>query len=108
MARIGDFVNPVAPATPDTPGSELFERFQVESNTMAIAVVGDDDQPLGLIERNAFCLKMAAEFGRALFARRPASALMDPAPLIIDAEADAEILLILGDLDGVFITLTQL
>jgi signal transduction histidine kinase len=92
MARIGDFVNPVAPAAPDTPGSELFERFQVESNTMAIAVVGDDDQPLGLIERNAFCLKMAAEFGRALFARRPASALMDPAPLIVDAEADAEIL----------------
>jgi signal transduction histidine kinase/ActR/RegA family two-component response regulator len=92
MARIGDFVNPVAPAAPDTPGSELFERFQLESNTMAIAVVGDGEQPLGLIERNAFCLKMAAEFGRALFARRPASALMDPAPLIVDAEADAEIL----------------
>ncbi|WP_339913420.1 response regulator [uncultured Brevundimonas sp.] len=92
MAKIGDFVNLVAAAAPDTPGSDLFERFQVESNTMAIAVVGDDDQPLGLIERNAFCLKMAAEFGRALFARRPASTLMDPAPLIVDAEADAEIL----------------
>jgi len=92
MAKIGDFVNPVAPAAPDTPGAELFERFQAEPNTMAIAVVDDDGRPLGLIERNAFCLKMAAEFGRALFARRPASVLMDTAPLIVDAGADAEIL----------------
>tara|TARA_R110002051_G_scaffold21308_1_gene56723 strand:- start:747 stop:2345 length:1599 start_codon:yes stop_codon:yes gene_type:complete len=91
MARIGDFVSLVAPAAPDTPGAELFERFQAEPNTLAIAVVGDDDRPVGLIERNAFCLKMAAEFGRALFARRPASVLMD-APLVVDADADAETL----------------
>ena len=92
MARIGDFASAAAPIGPDTPGADVFDRFQREPDTLIIAVVDSDQRPVGLIERNAFTLKMAAEFGRALYARRPASTFMDAAPRILDADADAETL----------------
>lgn len=90
MARIGDFVERVEPVSPETPGSVVFDRFQNEPNTLAIAVVDPEGRPVGLIERNAFTLKMAAEFGRALYARRPVSGLMDPNPPYAEAGASAE------------------
>ena len=89
MARIGDFASAAAPITPDTPGAHVIERFQDEPDTLAIAVVDAQDRPVGLVERNAFTLRMAAEFGRALYARRPASSFMDPAPRVLEADADA-------------------
>ncbi|RZJ05286.1 MAG: response regulator [Brevundimonas sp.] len=98
MARIGDFVSAVAPVSSDTPGAVIFDRFQAEADTLVIAVVDDQTRPVGLIERNAFTLKMAAEFGRALYARRPASAFMDATPRILEADTDAEALF--QDLDA--------
>jgi len=92
MARIGDFASAALPIGPDTPGAEVFDRFQREPDTLIIAVVDSDQRPVGLIERNAFTLKMAAEFGRALYAKRPAATFMDAAPRILDADADAETL----------------
>ena len=90
MARIGDHIEASLPVLADTYGSVVFDRFQSEPNTLAIAVVDDEHRPLGLVERNAFCLQMAAEFGRALYARRPISALMDCEPLLVEADAGAE------------------
>ena len=90
MARIGDFASAAAPIGPNTPGAEVFDRFQDEPDTLVIAVVDDEGRPVGLIERNAFTLKMAAEFGRALYARRPAATFMNASPRILEADADAE------------------
>lgn len=92
MSRIGDFASAGAPIGPDTPGADVFDRFQSEPDTLVIAVIDEDQRPVGLIERNAFTLKMAAEFGRALYAKRPASAFMNATPRILDADADAETL----------------
>ena len=89
MARVGDFASTPAPVSPDTPGAHIFERFRDEPDTLAIAVVEDAGRPVGLVERNAFTLRMSAEFGRALYGRRPAAGFMDPNPRILDAEADA-------------------
>ncbi len=98
MARIGDFASGSDPITPETFGAVVFERFENEPDTLAIAVVDVDRRPVGLVERNAFTLRMAAEFGRALYARRPASSFMDPAPKVLDAQAEVEDLF--GDLDA--------
>ncbi|MBA4804871.1 MAG: response regulator [Brevundimonas sp.] len=89
MARVGDFASTPAPVSPDTPGAHIVERFRDEPDTLAIAVVDEAGRPLGLVERNAFTLRMAAEFGRALYARRPASSFMDANPRVLDADADA-------------------
>ncbi|HAD83601.1 MAG TPA: response regulator receiver protein, partial [Brevundimonas sp.] len=71
---------------------DAMARFEAAPATLVIAVADADGRPVGLIERNAFTLKLAAEFGRALYARRPISALMDPAPLIVEADASADVL----------------
>jgi signal transduction histidine kinase/ActR/RegA family two-component response regulator len=89
MAQIRDYRVNAEPVGPDVPGSDVFERFRAEPNTLAIGVVDEDGHPIGLIERHAFTLKMAAEFGRALYARRPVSALMDDGPLVFDGGMDA-------------------
>jgi two-component system, sensor histidine kinase len=90
MARIKDFVVRASPVAPDVSGSAVYDRFQNEPDTLAIAVVDGDLRPVGLVERNAFTLKMAAEFGRALYARRPISVLMDSSPLILEGDTEAE------------------
>ena len=70
--------------SPDTPGSVVFARFESEPDTLVIPVV-EGDRPVGLIERNAFLLKIATPFGHALYARRPISHLMEVEPALVDA-----------------------
>lgn len=113
MPLIGDFVDMIAPLAAGTPGAEVFERFQAEPNTLALAVVDEANRPIGLIERNAFTLRMAAEFGRALYARRPAESLMDRDAPIAEAATSAETFFEaygaaeLGALLGGFIVVSQ-
>lgn len=91
MPLIGDFVDLIAPVAPSASGAEVFERFQSEPNTLALAVVDDGGRPLGIIERNAFTLRMAAEFGRALYAKKPADSLMDRNAPVAEAATSAEV-----------------
>ena len=70
--------------SPETPASVVFARFESEPDTLVIPVV-EDDRPVGLIERNAFLLKIATPFGHALYARRPISHLMEVEPAVVDA-----------------------
>ena len=70
--------------TPQTPGSDVFARFEREPDTLVIPVV-DDGRPVGLIERNTFLLKIAGAFGHALYANRPVVHVMDPEPAVVEA-----------------------
>ncbi|MBU1384392.1 MAG: response regulator [Alphaproteobacteria bacterium] len=70
--------------SPETPGSEVFARFEREPDTLVIAVV-DGHRPVGLVERNSFLLKIAGAFGHALYARRPITHLMDDDPAVVEA-----------------------
>jgi signal transduction histidine kinase/ActR/RegA family two-component response regulator len=79
-----DLAEAVAPVAPETPGSVIYDRFQAEPDLLNIAVADADGRPVGLIERNAFALKMAAQYGRSLYAGRPVTMLMDPAPRVVD------------------------
>ncbi|WP_426039614.1 response regulator [Brevundimonas sp. DC300-4] len=72
------------PVLPTTLAAEIFARFQREPDTLVIPVV-ENDRPVGLIERNAFLLKIAGPFGHALYANRPVSHAMDPEPAVVDA-----------------------
>jgi signal transduction histidine kinase/ActR/RegA family two-component response regulator len=76
----------LAPVAPSTMGADVYRRFEREPDTLAIAVVDETGVVLGIVERNAFFLKMAADYGRALFAGRPVSMVMDAHPIIVDAE----------------------
>jgi len=70
--------------SPQTLGSAVFTRFENEPDTLVIPVV-DNGKPVGLIERNAFLLKIAAPFGHALYSGRPVLHLMDDEPAVVEA-----------------------
>lgn len=84
MPTIESLTERAEAVSPQTPGSEVFARFESEPDTLAIAVV-DGRRPIGLIERNDFLLKIAGPFGHALYAGRPVIHVMDPEPAIIEA-----------------------
>ena len=72
------------PVSSTVPISEVFARFRSEPDTLVIPVV-HDGRPVGLVERNAFLLKIAGPFGHALYASRPVSTIMDPEPAVVEA-----------------------
>lgn len=74
----------VEPVPPETTGAQIFARFEAEPDTLVIPVV-EDGAPVGLIERNAFLLKIAAPFGHALYGSRDVTHVMDDDPAVIEA-----------------------
>ena len=90
MPTIETLTERVEAVTVETLGSEIFARFEREPDTLVIPVVRDH-RPVGLIERNAFLLKIAGPFGHALYSHRPVTQVMDPEPAVVEAgiEIDA-------------------
>ncbi len=90
MPTIETLTERVEAVTVETLGSEIFARFEREPDTLVIPVV-KDHRPVGLIERNAFLLKIAGPFGHALYANRPVTQVMDAEPAVVEAgiEIDA-------------------
>jgi len=85
-AALLELITPGAPIAPDHPGEQVYERFQLEPDALAIAVVDELGRPVGLVERNAFFVAMASQHGRALYARRPISLLMNAMPLVVEGD----------------------
>jgi len=72
------------PVSPETPGSAIFARFEQAPDTLVIPVV-KDGRPVGLVERDAFLIRIAGPFGHALYAHRPVTEVMDPEPAVVEA-----------------------
>src|ERR1700756_1445980 len=86
MTLLFDIAPYAEPVTADVAGREIYQRFQEEPDTLAIAVVDEAARPIGLIERNAFLGRMAAQYGYALWSGRPVSFWMKTDPVIADGE----------------------
>ncbi|RYG09565.1 MAG: response regulator receiver protein, partial [Caulobacteraceae bacterium] len=72
------------PVAPTATAGDVFARFQREPDTLVIPVVLDG-RPVGLVERNAFLLKIAGPFGHALYSNRPVAHVMDAEPAVVEA-----------------------
>jgi two-component system cell cycle sensor histidine kinase PleC len=68
---------------------EVDLRFQADPDLAALAVV-QDARPVGLINRYDLITHLSRDYGRALYAKKPVSALMDAAPLIVDANISVD------------------
>jgi signal transduction histidine kinase len=86
MTLLFDIAPFAEPVTSDVAGREIYQRFQDEPDTLAIAVVDQAGRPIGLIERNAFLVRMAAQYGYALWSGRPVSFWMKTDPVIADGD----------------------
>src|SRR5579859_4839053 len=78
------------PMTPRNTGRQVYRRFEDDPDLLVIAVVDDACRPIGLVERNAFLVRMAGQYGYALWAERPISHWMKTDPLIADGDMTVE------------------
>ncbi len=76
----------LAPFAPETLGDVIYDVFRTEPDRLLAAVVDPQGRPLGLVERHSFFLRIASEYGRALYARRPISLLMQTDPLVVEGD----------------------
>jgi diguanylate cyclase (GGDEF)-like protein len=76
FARIRDITDTIAPVAPECSNSVVYDLFHDNSDLMALAVANADGEALGLVERHAFSLTMAGEYGRALYSAKPVTTLM--------------------------------
>lgn len=90
MPTIEILTERTVPVGPEALGEDIFARFEREPDTLVIPVVVDG-RPVGLIERNAFFLKMGAAFGRARYAPRSIDRLMETEPAIVEASTDIDV-----------------
>ncbi|HEY4030467.1 MAG TPA: ATP-binding protein [Caulobacteraceae bacterium] len=84
MSQLLSLAEPVEPVLATTTGATVYQRFEREPDVLALAVVDAAGRPVGIIERNTFFVRMAAEYGRALYAQRPISLLMNTEPLVVE------------------------
>ncbi|MEO1040127.1 MAG: ATP-binding protein [Pseudomonadota bacterium] len=85
---------------PIATGTQVYDLFSEDTDLLACAVV-DRGRPIGLVSRNAFFLRMADTHGRALFAKRPVTFVMNKLPLIVESDQP------LNDLNRAIITERQ-
>lgn len=95
--KIGHFVDAVAPLQAEAPGAEALARFEADPALMVLPVVSHNGHPIGVVERSSFTLKLAGEFGRALYVNRPITAVMEKSPPIVESNTPVENLL--GSMD---------
>lgn len=76
---------PVKPVGQDALCGAVFERFQSDSDLVAVPVT-DKGTPIGLLKRTEFLVRLADRFGRPLYENRPVTELMDRNPLVVDEE----------------------
>ena len=75
----------VMPLAPWETCQAVFDRFSADADLFALPVT-HNGQPVGMVGRQDFLLTFAMPYGRALYSNRPIVALMDSAPLIVDAD----------------------
>jgi signal transduction histidine kinase/ActR/RegA family two-component response regulator len=86
MSQLLSLAEPTPPVLATTPGGVVYQRFEREPDILALAVVDETGRPVGIIERNTFFIRMAAEYGRALYAQRPIALLMNTEPLVVEGD----------------------
>jgi len=90
MPTIYTLTQRAAPIPPETPGGEVYATFLREPDTLVIPVV-EDERPVGVVERHAFLVRLGAEYGRALYGKRPIHLLMDSEPVVVEAAMDISV-----------------
>lgn len=75
---------------PATPGGAVVRRFEQDEDLHIIAVVDDDQRPVGLVTRHALFQFFSLKFGRELWDKRPIAQLMQANPRLVRIDAPME------------------
>ncbi|KFX67690.1 diguanylate phosphodiesterase [Pseudomonas taeanensis MS-3] len=69
-------LNQQAAVTHDTPTAEVLEAFRAQANLNSLAVLNEQQQPVGIVHRHSLSDILLKPFATELFARKPISRLM--------------------------------
>jgi diguanylate cyclase (GGDEF)-like protein len=69
-------LNQQAAVTHDTPTAEVLEAFRAQANLNSLAVLNEQQQPVGIVHRHSLSDILLKPFATDLFARKPISRLM--------------------------------
>jgi two-component system cell cycle sensor histidine kinase PleC len=86
---LDDFADEVEPVSPQVRCRDLYRRFKGNPDLLAVPVV-DGTRPLGLVHRGDFMMRLAHNYGNALYAKRSVTLLMDTDPLVVDRSVGLE------------------
>lgn len=78
------------PISPKMRNDELVRIFHERPDLHALAVVGPDEKPLGLINRRDFIDRYTHPYHKELFGKRPCTAFMDTNPILVDKHQSFE------------------
>jgi len=75
---------------PDTLVKHVARRFHRQASLQALAVVGQDGTPVGLINRHLLLEQLSRPYLMDLFARKPIETMLDTRPIVIEGTARME------------------
>jgi len=82
------------PVSPSTPCIEIYEQFRREPDALCVPVV-ENEQVVGLVDRQDFLLRYTYQLGPDLYGKRPIIHLTDKTPIVVDVSMPFDAL---GDL----------
>jgi len=85
----GALAKPVATLSPDLTCGEVYEMMAGDDSNVARAIVVAD-RPLGIVDRVSMLSSFSRQYYRELFTHRPVTRLMDPRPVIVEADQPIE------------------
>jgi len=88
LGAIAEYVEPV---TPETRCAEVYDRFRQTADLIAVPVV-ENARPVGLVNRHDLTMSLARDYGRALYALKPITNIMDAHPLIVESSVQTDAL----------------
>ena len=89
--RVAELADEIEPVPSTILCNKVYRILSGDPDLLTLPVV-DDGQPVGLVSRSDFLVKFANQYGRALYEGKPIHHLMDPRPLIVDADLDIDAL----------------
>ncbi|ABS27813.1 histidine kinase [Anaeromyxobacter sp. Fw109-5] len=81
-STLGRLLTGDAWVAPDTCVELVAQRFFASPELEAVALV-DEERPVGLLTRGRLLVKLARNFGRELYAKKPVTRIADLAPLVL-------------------------
>jgi len=86
---IGQLAQKTVSVTPRTPVQSVQRIFSTNPSLSSVVVV-EDDRPRGLVMGYSLDRHLATLYGRALYAEKPISVLMDTSPMVVDEREPVE------------------
>lgn len=82
---IGDLVTPTMVVEENMPVAAVKEKLEATRQPLSGVVVVKDGLPVGLVMRHNLDRLLSSQYGVSLYSHRPVKAVMDPAPLMVNA-----------------------